>query len=271
MKRMHADLGLIVVALIWGSTFPVVKVAIESVSPFAFNTLRFLISCLFFLPFVKLTDFGVGFRIGVASFLGYTFQTVGLDYTTATNAGFITSTYVVIAPLLSWLLYGTRFDSRDVASVAIAFTGFYFLSGYSGFNYGDVLMLVCAVFFALEIAMISEYSRKTNPTMLAFWQTFAIFVLSAPFAIFTTSKLEINGNVVVALLITAFFATFVAKMLQNWLQSYTKSSDAAVILSMEGVFAHVFGAILLAEILSPMQYLGAILIMIAVLLVSIRT
>ncbi len=270
VKRIYADLGLAVVALIWGSTFPVVKVALDSMSPFAFNTVRFFIACLIFLPFLKGWDFIDGFKIGVVSFLGYTFQTVGLEYTTATNAGFITSTYVVIAPLISWLVYKDVFNKRDVFCVLLAMVGFYLLSGYSGFNYGDILMIFCAIFFAAEIAMISHYSRKTNPTMLAFWQSFAIFALSAPIAAFTTTKFEINTTVLAALLITAFFATFVAKMLQNWLQSYTKSSDAAVILSLEGVFAHLFGVLLLAEILSLTQYFGAFLILIAAIAVSLR-
>lgn len=270
VKRLYADLGLAVVALIWGSTFPVVKIALDSMSPFAFNTVRFFVACLFFIPFLKRGDFKDGFKIGVVSFLGYTFQTVGLDYTTATNAGFITSTYVVLAPIISWLVYKDVFDRRDVFGVFLALVGFYFLSGYSGFNIGDILMLFCALFFGAEIAMISHYSRLSNPTMLAFWQAFAIFILSAPFAAFTTTKFEINMTVIAALLITAFFATFVAKMLQNWLQSYTKSSDAAVILSLEGVFAHLFSVLFLAEILNLTQYFGALLILIAVIIVSLR-
>ena len=98
MKRLYADLGLLIVALIWGVTFPVVKVAVESVSPFVFNSLRFFMACALFLPFVSLDGFRDGFKIGIATFLGYSFQTIGLQYTTATNAGFITSLYVVLAP-----------------------------------------------------------------------------------------------------------------------------------------------------------------------------
>jgi drug/metabolite transporter (DMT)-like permease len=271
VKRFYADLGLLLVALIWGSTFPVIKIALDSMSPFAFNAVRFLISCLFFIPFLKKESFVIGFKIGIASFLGYAFQTVGLEYTTATNAGFITSTYVVLTPIIAYLIYKVRFDTRDVASIILAFLGIYFLSGYSGFNIGDILMLLCALAFGAEIAMISHHSRLNNPTMLAFWQTFAIFILSTPFAAFTTAKFEINESVIAALLITAFFATFIAKMLQNWLQSYTKPSDAAVILSMEGVFSHLFSAFLLAEMLNMLEYFGAFLILVAVITVSLRS
>ncbi|AEA47726.1 DMT family transporter [Archaeoglobus veneficus] len=270
MKRLYADLGLLIVALIWGSTFPVVKIALDSMSPFAFNTVRFFISCLFFIPFLKKEGFVDGFKIGVMVFLGYSFQTVGLEYTTATNAGFITSVYVVLTPVVAYILYRIPVDRRDALGVTMAFVGIYLLSGYSGFNIGDVLLLACALAFATEIAMISHYSRLRNPTMLAFWQIFAVAVLSAPLAIITTTRFEFNTDVVYALLITAFLATFVAKMLQNWLQRYTKPSDAAVILSMEGVFSHVFAAVILAEHLSILQYAGALLIIIAVVVVSLR-
>jgi drug/metabolite transporter (DMT)-like permease len=270
VKRLYADLGLLIVALIWGSTFPVVKIALDSMSPFAFNTIRFLIACLFFLPFIKKEGFKEGFKIGFAVFLGYSFQTVGLKYTTATNAGFITSIYVVLAPLLAYAIYKISIDRVDIAGAILAFIGVYLLSGYSGFNLGDLLILACAFAFALEIAMISYYSRKTNPTMLAFWQIFAVAVLSAPLAVFTTTDFEINRDVLLALIITAFFATFVAKMLQNWLQRYTKPSDAAVIMSMEGVFSHIFAVAMLGESLSHTQYVGAMLIVIAVVIVSLR-
>jgi drug/metabolite transporter (DMT)-like permease len=270
VKRLYADLGLVLVALIWGATFPVVKIALESMSPFAFNTIRFFISCIFFVPFFRREGFIEGFKIGIASFLGYTFQTVGLEYTTATNAGFITSTYVVLTPILAYFFYRASFDERDILSVVLAFTGIYFLSGYSGFNSGDILILICALAFAAEIAMISHYSKFNNPSMLAFWQTFAIFTLSAPFAALTTTKFKIDESVIAALLITAFFATFVARMLQNWLQRYTKASDAAVILSMEGVFAYMFSAIMLAERLNLMEYAGAGMIVLAVVVVSLR-
>jgi len=119
--------------------------------------------------------------------------------------------------------------------------------------------------------MISYYSKLVNPTMLAFWQIFTVAILSIPFAIFTTTNFEINYDVVVALIITAFFATFIAKMLQNWLQRYTKPSDAAVIMSMEGVFSHVFAVAMLGECLNLLQYAGAALIVMAVIVVSLSS
>jgi drug/metabolite transporter (DMT)-like permease len=270
MKRFYANLGLLIVAMIWGATFPVVKIALNSMSPFAFNTIRFFITSLLFLPLISKKGIKEGFKIGLATFLGYSFQTVGLEYTTATNAGFITSIYVVLTPIIAYLLYKMPVKRIDIVGTIIAFLGFYLLSGYTGFNVGDLLMLACAFAFATEIAMIAYYSRRINPTMLAFWQILAVAVLSLPPALVTTTKFVINTEVVMALLITAVFATFIAKMLQNWLQRYVRVSEASIIFSMEGVFSHLFAVVMLGETLTLTQYFGAGLIVLAVLLVSLK-
>ncbi len=274
MRGAYATLALLAVAAIWGATFPVVKIALEYSSPFAFNTVRFFISLFFFIPFLRssaLSSFKDGFKIGIAVFLGYSLQTVGLQYTTASNAGFITSSYIVLTPLVAYLLYKTRLDVRDCIAIALAIVGFYLLSGYSGTpNIGDVLIFLCALAFATEIAMISHYSRVHDSTSLAFWQIFAVFALSAPFAALTP-RFVLSTEVAVALLITAFFATFVARVIQNRFQRYTKASHAALVLSMEGVFSHIFAVLILAETLNMVQYAGAALITLAVVLVSLDT
>ncbi len=266
-RRLLSDLGLLMVALIWGVTFPIVKMAVKVVSPFAFNAARFAIACLFFLPLIRLDGFKDGFKIGVATFLGYTLQTFGLQYTTATNAGFITSLYVVLAPIIAFVLYGMPLKGLDVFATFLALIGTFLLTGYEGFNIGDFLVLACAFAFAMEIAMISYYSRRTNPTQLAFWQIFAVAILSTPFAL-VTDNIVLNRTVAVALLVTAVFATVVAKLMQNWFQRWTNPADASVIMSMEGVFSHVFAVFMLGESLRSIQYLGAGLIILAVVLVS---
>ncbi len=268
-RRLLADFGLLIVALIWGVTFPIVKVAVEVVSPFAFNAVRFAIACLFFLPLIRTDGFADGFKIGVATFLGYTFQTFGLQYTTATNAGFITSLYVVLAPIIAFFLYGMSLKCLDVFATFLALIGMFLLTGYKGFNFGDLLVLACAFAFAMEIAMISYYSRRVNPTQLAFWQIFAVAILSTPFALIT-DNFVLNRDVAMALIITAVFATVIAKIMQNWFQRWTKPADASVIMSMEGVFSHVFAVFMLGESLKAIQYVGAGLIVLAVILVSLH-
>ncbi|WP_456369873.1 DMT family transporter [Geoglobus sp.] len=268
MKRVYADLGLLAVALIWGATFPVVKLALEYVSPFAFNAIRFLLTFILFIPFVRKGEFTVGIKIGFASFIGYALQTVGLEYTTATNAGFITSTYVVLTPIVAYILYRERLTKTEIFAVIMAFAGIYLLSGYSGFSYGDILMILCAVAFAFEIAMISKYAREMSPMSLAGWQVFAIGIFSALPAALTTDRLVFNQYVLIALAVTGLLATFAAKILQNYMQAHTKSVDAGIILSLEGVFSHIFSAIFLSESLTAVQYAGVALVFLAVISIS---
>ncbi len=268
MKRVCADAGLLFVAIIWGLTFPVVKSALHYVSPFAFNSVRFFLAFLLFLPFLKRKEFKAGFAIGSATFIGYAFQTVGLEYTTATNSGLITSLYVVLTPAVAYALYKEKMTNFELFSVVLAFSGVYLLTGYTGFNYGDLLTLLCSIAFAFEIAMISKYAKMLNPLSLAGWQVFAVGILSAFATPLFTEKFEVNEVVAVSLLVTAILATFVAKILQNYLQSYTKSVDAGIILSTEGIFSHLFGALLLNEKLVLTQYIGVLLMVLAVILVS---
>ena len=274
MKRIHADLLLLLVALIWGLTFPVIKIALESISPLTFNSIRFFIAAILFLPFLLRAggngeDFLTGVKIGIAVFLGYTFQTLGLQFTTATNAGFITSTYVVFTPIIAYLLFRQKVSKMEVVFLSTAFFGLYLLSEFAGkFNLGDFLILLCAIAFASEIVLISHFSRIKNPTYLAFGQIFAVVVFSTPFTFFE-KRLVINSDVVLPLLITAVFATTLARIAQNHAQKFTRASDAAIIFSMEGVFSHLFSILMLGEKLSAVQYAGASFIVLSVIAISI--
>ncbi len=268
MKRVYADLGLLAVAIIWGLTFPVVKVALNFVSPFAFNSIRFLLTSILFIPFLKREEMRAGLAIGGATFLGYAFQTVGLQYTTSTNAGFITSTYVVFTPMIAFLLYRERIQKIDALSVLLTVAGIYLLSGFEGVKAGDGLMILCAVAFAFEIVLISRYAGSLSIMSLAGWQVFAVGLLSSVPAALTTERLEINSYVIFALALTGFLATFLAKIVQNRMQAHTDSVDAGIILSMEGVFAHIFGVLFMNESLTSVQYSGVLLLMMALILIT---
>lgn len=269
-KRILADLGLLLTALIWGATFPVVKIAIHYISPFAFNAIRFALASLLFIPFFSKLGWKEGMKIGFCTFVGYSFQTFGMNFTTATNAGFVTSLYIVLSPLVACAIYKISVRRLDVLALTLALIGFYLLSGYEGFKLGDLLIFVCAVGFAFEIAMISYHSQRIKPITLAFWQVLAVAIFSTPLALFATDKIIVNWDVISALVITVLLATFIAKMLQNVLQKYVSVVEASVILSLEGVFAHLFAVLMLGESLSTVQYVGAFLIMISVIIVSIR-
>jgi len=276
MKRFHADILLLSIALIWGLTFPLIKIALDYISPLTFNSIRFFIATLLFLPFLFFNNNGsrrdilVGVKIGIAVFLGYTFQTIGLELTTATNAGFITSTYVVFTPLIAYLLFRHKVTKVELLFLLTAFAGLYLLSEFTGkFNLGDLLILLCAIAFASEIVLISHYSRLNDPTFLAFGQILAVTMFSTPLALAIERKLHFSQEVILALLITAVFATTLARIAQNNAQKFTRPSDAAIIFSMEGVFSHFFAIFMLGEVLSLTQYIGAGMIVLSVIAISI--
>jgi drug/metabolite transporter (DMT)-like permease len=176
LTTIQADLLLLSVAFIWGATFVVVKNALEGITPFAFNFIRFTIAfCFLYLlyrPGKKLIQkkiMLVGASIGFVLFLGYTFQTIGLKYTTAANAAFITGLSVIIVPFLN-IYFTKRFPQPIVIMGALlAAIGLALLTLKNGFviQKGDFIMLFCALCFALHIVLIARYATHYDSTLLA--------------------------------------------------------------------------------------------------------
>ncbi len=276
--RAKADLYLLLVALIWGATFPLVKVALAYISPFAFNAIRFSISTLAFLillPKIKVSkeklknSMLTGIKIGFVVFLGYSLQTLGMVYSSATNAGYITSLYVVLTPVVAKIFYRNTIKLKELFCTFTALLGMLLMS-YNNLGLGNVMLLGCALAFAVEIAMISHNSKKFCSTSLAFWQVFSVAIFSIPFSFLDlNSKISFNSSVILALIITALFATVVARIVQNKFQKFTTAADAAVIFSMEGVFSHLFSFMFLGEKLGLLQLAGAVIIVLSVIAVSL--
>jgi drug/metabolite transporter (DMT)-like permease len=166
-------------------------------------------------------------------------------------------------------LFKARVSRREIFFVITAFAGLYLLSGFSAeFSYGDILILLCAVAFAFEIVLISHFSRIKSPIYLAFGQVLTVAILSTPLSI-VAYRFELSRDVAVALLITAVFATTLARIAQNHAQKFTRSTDAAIIFSMEGVFSHILAIFMLGESLTFTEYAGAGLIVLSVIGISL--
>lgn len=265
MKR--AELVLLGITAIWGFTFPAMKVSLEYVSPILFLAYRFGIASLLMLLLfrgrvLRRETLFEGFVLGVTLFFGHGFQIVGLKYTTASNSAFITSLYVVFTPFIAYFLLGDRPGLRDVLSLMMALTGLFLISGASlGFNYGDLLTVLCALSFAFQIVLIQRFGEK-DYLSLAFWQIFWNFALSFAYAT-AVEGLTLPGgiNAWMGILYTGIFATVVAFTLQVRYQRETKAYRAALIYSAEPVFGHVSAFITMGEVLSTKGYLGALLIL----------
>lgn len=273
-------MSLLLVALIWGLTFVTVKNAIADLAPYSFNFFRFTLATIFMVAISwprrkKFSSqlFKKGLILGLFLFTGYSFQTIGLLYTTASNAGFITGLAVVLVPVI------TAFSTRKLPSpfvllgVASATAGLALLSlgSHISLNMGDLLVLLCAFSFAFHIIYVGEYTVQYDTFLLVAVQIGTVAGLSGLFALFTEPKpTPFTGDTWIALLITAILATCLAFVIQIYMQKFTTPTRTAIIFSMEPVFAAFFAVLLLQEILSSNALYGGALIVGGMLLSELK-
>ncbi|SHG49279.1 EamA-like transporter family protein [Thermosyntropha lipolytica DSM 11003] len=276
-KQLKAEASMLLVAFIWGTTFVIVKNALADIGPFWFLALRFILAFLVLalLAFKNMQkiDFPTviyGSVIGLFLFIGYTFQTIGLKYTTASNAGFITGLSVVLVPVIYSLMYRKKPETKTFLASLTALAGLFLLSFPTSscrLNYGDLLVFICAIGFALHIILVDRYSYKHDPVAITGVQILFVGILSLLIAVpaepFPPS---LTCNAVYAILITSILATALAFLLQNGMQKYSTPTRFAIILTMEPVFAALAGYLWAGEMFSSRGLIGAGLILLSMLI-----
>lgn len=270
-KSHGADLSLLLVTLVWGSTFVIVKWAIEDLPPFPFLAIRFALAFVSLIPFlwfqrnyINLGTLLRGAATGVFLFSGYAWQTVGLQYTTASNAGFITGLSVVFVPALVTITTRRVPNRSLILGILCALAGLAFLSlgDRLTFNSGDLMILICALSFALHIFLVGRYAPQTNATVLASIQIFTVSILSGLFSLFIPQpSMHFSSTAWIALLVTAVPATSLAFFVQTKMQQFTTSTHTALIFSMEPVFSAIAAFFLAGELLTSKGFLGAGLVL----------
>lgn len=284
IRTWQADILLLAVTAFWGATFPLVKNATDlsnrGVPTYWFLAARFTLAALLLgglfwrrLAAAPLRTWGAGALVGLFLFGGYAFQTFGLAYTTSSKAGFITGLAVVMVPVLSVIWLKRKPLPGAWLGVIAATAGLALLSLNADLvpTYGDLLILMCAVAFALHIASVSRYSGPHDSIALAIIQIGVSAALSWVLHLTGTGTLAPGvpgvqwligpAHVVVAWLICGVLATAVAYLLQNVLQPYTTPTHTALIFSAEPVWGAVFSYLLLGETLTLRGYVGAGLIL----------
>jgi len=277
-RRLLADLALAVCALIWGATFVVIKNALADISVVAYMAIRFglaaiVMAAIYWRAVRGLTSRAIwaGAQIGFFMFGGYVFQIAGLKFTTPSKAAFITGTFVVFVPILLALFGRRRIGSWIWAGAAAVLAGLYFLTvppeGFGGLNRGDPIVFGCAIMFALHMIFIGRYVGEHSVAALSFLQVATTAVLSAallPLAAaagWEQPRIVWTGNVIFAILLTAIGATVICFSLQTWAQQYAAPSHAAILVSLEPVFAAITSILLGGEHLSARFLTGAALIL----------
>lgn len=270
--RLIYTLLLVAVTAVWGWTFVVVQDAISVYGVIPFLAVRFVLAGAALAPIyaTKLTrrSLIVGGGIGVVLAAGYLFQTTGLLFTTPTNSGLITGLFVVFAPLADRLLFGANVSRQVVLAVALSLLGMVLLAGGGpeGANWGDLLTLLCAAALGLHIALLSRYAASHDAGALTLAQILSIallFLIVWPF--FAPVSLP-PSEVWVALLVTGLLASAGAFLVQTTVQQHIPAARTAIILTMEPVFAALFGYWLAGDRLVAVQILGALMILSALVI-----
>jgi drug/metabolite transporter (DMT)-like permease len=279
-SHIEADLWLLLASLIWGTSFPLVKMALFDVSPLLFLAVRFSLGALCILPFLivkkrRITPdrFWRGGVLGLFMFLGMMLQTLGLQYTTASKSGFLTGLCVVFVPFLVVLIEKRMPRLISLIGVVLAVAGIFFLTDPrgGGFNKGDLLTLLCAVSFAFQILFVEMLVKKDESDILAFLMVAATAILAGMSCMFLeVVRFNPSARGVGALCFTAVFCTAIGFHMQIRWQPRTTATAAAVIYTTEPVFAVVFAFMILDERLTSAAWIGAGLIFLGMILAEFR-
>jgi drug/metabolite transporter (DMT)-like permease len=259
---------LVLVTAVWGTTFVLVKDAISHYPTLPFLAVRFALAALVMVLVVRRPPgwrvVRVGIPIGVALAAGYLLQTVGLQTTSPGNAGLLTGLFVVFTPLIDGLL-GVRIPPRTIASVVLALAGTVLLTG-SGFalpGVGDLLVIGCAVCFALHIVLLSRWAPGAPPAALAMVQMLTAAVL---FGGASLPRLTVPPKSVwFAIAVTAVLASALGFLIQTWAQTHISASRTALILATEPAWALLAAVVLAGQRFGLPQAIGAALLMLAII------
>jgi drug/metabolite transporter (DMT)-like permease len=279
--RLKADITLLLVSIIWGSAFVAQRVAGQMGSVYLFNGVRYLLAAGMVVSFVlgpggsanlrnaiSRHQYKWMFMAGFLLFIASALQQLGVVYTTAGNAGFITSLYVVLVPVVLFLVWRERLHRISIIAVALAGAGAFFLStgGRFELHAGDALELVGAIFWTFHVIVLGKYASKFEPISFSVGQLAVCALFNLGFGLLLERSMPFSLPLLGAIAYTAFFSLALCYTLQVWAQRHTPPADAAIILGLESVFAVLAGWLLLDERLAVVQAFGCVLIFIAVLL-----
>lgn len=279
-KTTFYKILLLMVAIVWGGGFPATKIALDSgMEPNAIMCFRFFgaaIMIFIYLFFAKVkikkSEMILGLSVGLVLGLAFSFQTIGLRYTTTSKNAFISGAYVVFVPFFLWLLTKERPKPIVYLSSLICFIGIGMLSldGELGINYGDFLTLICAIFFGLQIGVIGAYIGDKNPIVINGFQMLSGGILTLIFNMYFENFSIATSPIIKVQVISVGFLiignTLFAYLVQTAAQKYVPSSTAALILSGEIVFAAILATIFFGETISAKAIFGGICIFSSVLL-----
>lgn len=282
--NLKSNLILLLTAAIWGFAFVAQRKGAEVIGPHTFNALRFSIGTLVLIPLYALSRnrkgsecfdwrkaLKSGFFLGLVLFIASTAQQIGMFYTSASKAGFITSLYVILVPVFG-LFVGRKVTKTLWAGAVIALFGLYLLSIRSGFTLelGDSLLFVSAIFFALHMLMIGTFAPKHNVILLSVFQFGVATILSfAAAAYYEEFDWQSIVSAIIPILYAGVFSIGIAFTLQSYAQKKAHPAHAAIIFSFESVFALIGGWLILNEVIDLRAGIGSLFMLSGIIISQI--
>ena len=279
---MKYRLLILAATIIWGSSFVIVKDVTSQLSPAWILTLRFsaatVIMALALLKHRELyfekSHIGFGLLFGLAMFLAYYLQTIGITDTTPGKNAFLTATYCVIVPFLAWGIAKRRPNRFNIISAFLCIVGIGFISldgsaGTLSIRFGDAMTLGCAFFYALHIILVSIFAQGRNIYVLTMWQFVGVTLCSIVAGVVFEpgpTLANVTGQGWISLAYLAVACTTLALLFQNIGQAHIPPSSASLLLSLEAVFGVAFSVALGAESLTGRVVLGFALVFIAIII-----
>jgi drug/metabolite transporter (DMT)-like permease len=274
-SRNMLYLAMLGAAAVWGGSFVVMKDSLEKQDVFSFLASRFILASLLMLIYRPTALRGLskrfvlrGILAGILLGSGYIFQTFGLTNTTVSNTGFITGLYLVFTPLISLIVLRRHVIRIQWLAVLLAFIGLFLIS-YNGVSIGrgETLVLISAILYGAHFVALGEWSDGGNTYALTLIQIATLGLMASLFTIKDGFQLPPDSSVWLAVLFTAFFATFLAFLVQTKAQSVMSATAASVLLATETPFAVIFGLYFNSDPLTLKIISGGILVMGAMALV----
>lgn len=283
-ESRKAELALLAVTVLWGTSFTAVKSGLEDASALVFIALRFSIATALlgaaYRTRLERHEIGIrgGLYAGLCLAAGYVFQTAGLLLTTPARAAFLTATFIVLVPLLSACVYKNVPSVTEGLGVLISFLGISLFStpeaapgSILGLSSGDLLTLACAVAYAAHMLVVGHYATRSPHATLAFTQVAVVAAVAlGTFWWAETPQLRWTGRLGVALFVTAILCTAIPFAVQNWAQRHTSATRAALIFSLEPVFASITSYLVTGESLPRQALAGGALILSGILTVELK-
>ncbi len=278
--KLQADLILLLVCVFWGTTFILSKILLVEISLLYYLAIRLIIAAIL-MWFIAIRyrqqldrpTFLAGVILGIFLFFSYLFQMWGIQYTSASNAGFITGTSVIMVPIFSAILFKERPKLITLIGIVLATCGLYFLSGgnYESLNKGDWLVLVCALAAAFHVIYTGHFAPRHNIYLLMAIQLSTIAILNLILFTFSGEKIvALRPAAVLLLIYLAIFGSIFTFLLQTSMQRFTTATRTALIFTTEPLFAALFAFLIAGEQMTLYGWFGGFLILLGMIVSEVN-